>query len=354
MPEKKERATRNRKAGKPLAFVIMPYEKASPSKKKLKYERIDKEELDEIFGIMKRALQYHGYDVKREVSAGDIVRGIILDLDQADLVVADLTGLNPNVMYELGIRHTFTKKTIILTQDRTELPFDLKNHHAIEYGWKTNPKKREFRKNLNQTLSEIESGKDVRFGPVHVHIGARKLGVIEYERRRIFKKLTAVARELSQTHGLFASFAKTIKVDDSPVFEVSEPTASVPFEMRFSVKYLGGRQIEEDVENQIASRFEIAMILPYSMPALDLLVAEDYLSWEFADVDAILAFTIMAGSLRRDLLERRRKITLKFFLDSINKIQILLKDVQVLMRAVVHNSINEKLRLGSQEISSES
>ena len=48
-----------------------------------------------------------GYQCKRgEIKRGNIVRKVINYLLAADLVVADLTDNNPNVFYELGVRHT--------------------------------------------------------------------------------------------------------------------------------------------------------------------------------------------------------------------------------------------------------
>lgn len=52
----------------------------------------------------------------------------------ADVILADLSGLNPNVMYELGIAHSLNKKTIVITRDDLEtLPFDLKQYRAKDY-----------------------------------------------------------------------------------------------------------------------------------------------------------------------------------------------------------------------------
>ena len=56
---------------------------------------------------------------------------------EARIVLADLTGFNPNVMYELGIAHTVGKDTLILYQNRnnegTRFPFDLAHIRRIEY-----------------------------------------------------------------------------------------------------------------------------------------------------------------------------------------------------------------------------
>lgn len=64
----------------------------------------------------------------------NILADIIPPIYEADIVLADLSGLNPNVMYELGIAHSLNKKTIVITRDELGmLPFDLKQYRAKGY-----------------------------------------------------------------------------------------------------------------------------------------------------------------------------------------------------------------------------
>ena len=64
----------------------------------------------------------------------NIMKDVIQPIYEADIVLADLTGLNPNVMYELGVAHSFNKKTIVITQDDPNTsPFDLKQYRAKYY-----------------------------------------------------------------------------------------------------------------------------------------------------------------------------------------------------------------------------
>ena len=64
----------------------------------------------------------------------NILADIIPPIYNADIILADLTGLNANVMYELGIAHSFNKKTIVITRDEmSKLPFDLKQYRVKGY-----------------------------------------------------------------------------------------------------------------------------------------------------------------------------------------------------------------------------
>lgn len=64
----------------------------------------------------------------------DIIHGrIVLNLYQNPVVVCDVSGLNPNVMFELGMRLTFQKPTVIVTDDPSTLPFDTRSIEHLVY-----------------------------------------------------------------------------------------------------------------------------------------------------------------------------------------------------------------------------
>jgi hypothetical protein len=72
--------------------------------------------------------------------AGDILGpGIIMEdiwdrVERARLVIADLTGRNPNVFYEVGYAHALDRhKVILLSQDVEDVPFDLHGFRCIRY-----------------------------------------------------------------------------------------------------------------------------------------------------------------------------------------------------------------------------
>jgi len=54
----------------------------------------------------------------------------------AELILADVTGKNPNVNYELGIAHALGKKAVIITQSSDDIPFDYRHLRYITYDTK--------------------------------------------------------------------------------------------------------------------------------------------------------------------------------------------------------------------------
>ncbi len=66
-------------------------------------------------------------------SPGSIMEQIRSAIQQSRVCIADLTGRNPNVLYELGIAQTLGKPIILMTQDIEDIPFDLKQMRVIPY-----------------------------------------------------------------------------------------------------------------------------------------------------------------------------------------------------------------------------
>lgn len=62
-----------------------------------------------------------------------ILEHIYNQIQSADIIVADMSGCNPNVFYEVGYAHALHKRVILLTKDTKDIPFDLKHHRHIEY-----------------------------------------------------------------------------------------------------------------------------------------------------------------------------------------------------------------------------
>jgi tetratricopeptide (TPR) repeat protein len=87
--------------------------------------------------LIKPALQDAGFDVFRadeELRAGNIRTDMFQELLLADLVVVDLSIDNPNVWYELGVRHALRVRGVIQIQaGRDYMPFDLYTDRTLRY-----------------------------------------------------------------------------------------------------------------------------------------------------------------------------------------------------------------------------
>jgi len=93
--------------------------------------------------------------IHREVDrnrAGSITRSLVNSLVKADIVVVDLTGKNPNVFFELGIRFGLRDKiSILIAQEDTEIPFDIRGYRYIPY---SPYRPGEIRKQLSEFILE--------------------------------------------------------------------------------------------------------------------------------------------------------------------------------------------------------
>ena len=77
-----------------------------------------------------------GYTVQRAddiFRAGNIIDDVWSMIYNAKKVIVDCTSRNPNVFYELGISDTIGKDVVIITQNKDDIPFDLRHRRYIKY-----------------------------------------------------------------------------------------------------------------------------------------------------------------------------------------------------------------------------
>ena len=125
-----------------LCFVLMPFEeKMRPIYdghicKIIESERLNCLRADEIVGT-----NLITWDVWEKIN-------------RARFLIADLTGKNANVFYEVGLAHALGKEVILLTQTMGDVPFDLKALRCIVYSY-TPKGMKDMEIKLKETIIEL-------------------------------------------------------------------------------------------------------------------------------------------------------------------------------------------------------
>lgn len=137
--------------GKPLAlsssewaqvFVLMPFE-----------ERLKPLYSRHILGVT-NSLSLSCKRGDDFFSAATVVNEIWSAIFYAQVCIADCTGRNPNVFYELGIAHTIGRPCILISQSIEDIPFDVRHIRSIIYEY-TQVGMNQFEQTLEKTLRNI-------------------------------------------------------------------------------------------------------------------------------------------------------------------------------------------------------
>lgn len=116
----KEKVGKATKSKKLFVFVLMPF----------------LNEFDHIYvGIEETCeqLEIQCSRVDKQPYYGQIIDRIQKQIKEADIIIADMTGQNPNVFYETGFAHALNKDVIHLTQNSSDIPFDVMHIPHIVY-----------------------------------------------------------------------------------------------------------------------------------------------------------------------------------------------------------------------------
>jgi hypothetical protein len=128
------------------AFVIMPFDK--------QYKEVFDTIAEAAFGV-----NFFCRLAKDVFGGGYIMEDILKGVGNSEVIIADLTGKNPNVFYELGIAHMVKniEKVIMLTQSMDDVPFDLRPFRCVLY--EQSPRGLEqLKRDLTRALNETSKG----------------------------------------------------------------------------------------------------------------------------------------------------------------------------------------------------
>jgi nucleoside 2-deoxyribosyltransferase len=105
----------------PFVFVLMPFDDA----------------LNEMYQLaIKPACDAAGTRAERvdeQVVRGSIPQWIYNQIGAADYLIAEMSGKNANVFYETGYAHALGKTVLLLTRQKSDIPFDVQHYQHIVY-----------------------------------------------------------------------------------------------------------------------------------------------------------------------------------------------------------------------------
>lgn len=113
----------HKRVHKASCFVLMPFDKR----------------FDDVYKAVVQALQSPDLNLvcrrADDFRTPHILETILINIVQAEYILADTTGFNPNVFYELGIAHCVkeAEKVVIQAQSLDSVPFDLQHLRHIVY-----------------------------------------------------------------------------------------------------------------------------------------------------------------------------------------------------------------------------
>jgi hypothetical protein len=170
-------------------FVIMPFSSTASCTKEEWYEIYE--------NVFYPAITECGYFCERAVpNTGSLIASIVEKLKTARIVLADITDRNPNVFYELGVRHALSKRTIVISQNTSDIPSDLRGYWSLEYGIRP-AQVAQFKRDIHRLITEIEKNPDKSDSPVCDYLERENITILRYMQRENIKKLGALFTELT-------------------------------------------------------------------------------------------------------------------------------------------------------------
>ena len=210
-------------AKKKACFVISPIGPAESATRKRSHMALKR--------IFKGALEPLGYEVTRadEISVpGSITLQVLEKILEADLVIADLTDHNPNVFYELAVRHASEKPVIHVIDAAQTIPFDIADLRAIRLELDLNGAER-AKAELRAQTEQIEHGHSGQT-PVKLAGVLKHLESTKSEENVVVRQLLEAMSELRVD--LRATTATNQKTMEAAVAQIESQTLSAIYSLQ--------------------------------------------------------------------------------------------------------------------------
>jgi hypothetical protein len=180
---------------KSVCFVIMPFgRKPDADGREIDFDAIYSEILEPAIGEV-------GFDAVRaddELSGGVIHSAMFERLVLSEYAIADLTILNPNVYYELGVRHAVRPQSTVLVSAGDRLPFDVAHLSTTLYALDKKGRPKDATKARKAVVERLNHAKksDQPDSPLFRYAeGWLKAPQVDHEKTDLFRRDVSYSRE---------------------------------------------------------------------------------------------------------------------------------------------------------------
>jgi hypothetical protein len=229
---------------KSVCFVLMPFGvKPDASGRAIDFDLVYK-------NIFKPAIEQAGLlpiRADEEQSHGFIHKLMYERLLLSEYAVADLTILNANVYYELGVRHAARPATTIMAMaDQTGLPFDVTGLRAFTYSLDADGKPGDASGASNLLGERLKSciARDLVDSPLYQLVDALRPPPIDRERTDVFRERAAYSADMKArlANARAAGKIGAIEAAEETLGDASGLEAGVAIDLLLSYRAVGGHQ----------------------------------------------------------------------------------------------------------------
>lgn len=105
----------------------------------------------------------------KKCTPGSISQAVFKDLDDSDIVIADLTGLNANVMLEIGYRLSNKRPYVLIRneEDAEKIPFDIQDYRIYVYSLKRD-REEECKETIKNFINDALKENNEFFKSLHI------------------------------------------------------------------------------------------------------------------------------------------------------------------------------------------
>ena len=195
-------------------FVIMPFSST--------HSCTESEWTDVFENVFQPAIEVCGYSCHESTpNTGSLICSIIEQLKNAWIVLADITDRNPNVFYELGVRHSLSNRTIIVSQNTEDIPSDLRGYWSIQY--RLRPREViNFKKDISRIIIEIDANPNKCDSPVSDYLERENIDISRFVQKENIKKIAALYTELNGNYLALKSILTNENKSYSPYYISTE------------------------------------------------------------------------------------------------------------------------------------